>query len=749
MFKTLSRTAKVLVVLASVLLVLTLALVLFVSPICKYLIEKYSVQYTGRQIRMDKLNINIFTGNVVFRGLTIQEAQGKEVFVQVDRLGLNFTLYKLWAGQYELTEVLAEKPLVYVRQKGDHFNYDDLMARFLGEDSTAAPTPSAPVKYWVRNIHAVAGQLVYTNNKPLNTITLQQIDFKLPLVAWNDSLYHMEAAGKLLTGGGLRGKLRLNANSLAYQLGLQAEGLNLVLLSPYLRDYLKVKSLEGLVDAQLQLTGNFNAPTALAASGQIKAHRFALVDPTGELLSAIDETTVLVDTLNTAKNLYRFDRIALEHPFVRVSMYDKGFNYERIMTTPLQASGDTSSLVYSNVFLMLSAYVQDIVKMYDMNNYRVERFEVDRGQCIFTDYTHGEKFRYALDDLKMEADKLSSSNAFLQFGVKARLNTSGKLQGVLKVNPRDYRDIIIDASVRELQITDFNPYSKYYVATPFLKGTITYVNQTTVIGGKLDSKNVLDVQQIKTGKKVKNSTAMNLPVPLAVSLLKDVKGNIHLDIPVKGSLDDPKFKWGKVVWEVVKNLIVKAVTAPFRLLANLFGGKEEEYKEIPFNYVQVSVGPDQQKILDRLAKPLLSNPEMKLELVQVTNLSDEAEATAVFLAKRQYLNLPESMPRPLARQKADSVQNNDPLFLAFLLKQPGVVPGLQSTEEKCVQLVGQARLQPLVQQYMRERNENVQQYLLTQKQVPADRLLIRNAPADNQLQKSAPPKFVVNIAQKE
>ncbi|TAF51293.1 MAG: DUF748 domain-containing protein, partial [Sphingobacteriia bacterium] len=441
MFKTLSRTAKILVLLAATLVVVLLAVVLFVSPISKYLIEKYSVQYTGRQIRMDKLNINLFTGNVVFRQLTVQEAKSKEVFVQIDRLSVNLAVYKLWAGQYDITALSAENPLVNLHQKGEHFNYDDLMERFLGEDSATA-APSDPVKYWVRNIQVRNAQLVYTNNKPVNTITLQQVQFNMPLVAWNDSVYRMEAAGKLLTGGDLRGRLSVNANTLAYQLGMQAKGINLVMLSPYLRDYLKVKSLEGLVDADLQLTGNFNAPTDLAASGEVKAHRFAIVDQTNELLTAVEETTVLIDTLNTVKNLYRFDRIALERPFVRVSMYDKGFNYERIMTTPLQASGDTSSLVYSNVFLMMSAYIQDIVKMYDMNNYRVERFVVKRGQCIFTDFTHGEKFRYVLDSLHMEADKLSSSNAFLQFGVKARLNTSGKMQGILKVNPRDYRDIV-------------------------------------------------------------------------------------------------------------------------------------------------------------------------------------------------------------------------------------------------------------------------------------------------------------------
>ena len=67
-------------------------------------------------------------------------------------------------------------------------------------------------------------------------------------------------------------------------------------------------------------------------------------------------------------------------------------------------------------------------------------------------------------------------------------------------------------------------------------------------------------------------TATSLPVKLAVALLKDRNGEIHLDIPVTGSIDDPQFSIWSIIWQIIGNLITKAVTSPFALLGSMFGG---------------------------------------------------------------------------------------------------------------------------------------------------------------------------------
>ena len=742
------KSLKITVILSSILLGLVLMIIIFISPISKYLIEKYSEEYTGRKITMEGLRINIFNGSMTAKGFTVFEAKSAKPFFKTDVLDVNIAVYKLWAGQYDITSVELLNPYVQVIQKGDKFNYTDLMNRFFADDTTKK-VDTKPVKYWARNIQVNNATILYTNTKPLTHIKLIKGAVQIPLIAWDDPIYKIQTVFELSTGGRNKALLHFNANTYDYKAKIDVDQLNIDFLYPYLKDYMKVKSLKGLINTNLWLSGNANQPTAIALSGSIKANDFAIVDATNELLTSIDKTNVLIDTINTAKNRYNFRSISMDHPFFRLSMYDKGFNYERIMTTPLAISGDTASTIYSNVFLMMSGYIQEIVREYDVNNYQINQFKITRGQCIFTDFTHGDKFRYVLDSMVLSSNRLSSANPFLLFTVKSRLNTSGKMSGTLKVDPKHYQDIIIDASIKDLLITDFNPYSKYYVATPFLNGTISYENQTTVIGGKLDSKNILDVRQIKTGKKVKNSTAMNLPVGLAVSLLKDVKGNIHLDIPVKGSLNDPKFKWGRVIWGVLKNLVIKAATAPFRLLANLFGGKEEDFKEMQFEYTQTDIMPNQQTVLDRLAKIAIEKPEIKIELTQVTNILDETEAIAVYQMKQKYLGISNAIPAQELKRRTDSISNNDSLFVKYLVSKLPNAQGLQSTEEKSVQLIGREKITPEVHALMDKRNAAVMQYLVNQKKVPSTSITISNTKELNQLQKSAPPKYVINVASNE
>ena len=83
------------------------------------------------------------------------------------------------------------------------------------------------------------------------------------------------------------------------------------------------------------------------------------------------------------------------------------------------------------------------------------------------------------------------------------------------------------------------------------------------------------IDQLEFGAATESKQAVPLPVKLAAALLKDRNGVISLDLPVSGSIDDPTFKIGPIIWKLVVGLITKIVTAPFALLGSLFGGGEQ------------------------------------------------------------------------------------------------------------------------------------------------------------------------------
>ena len=143
--------------------------------------------------------------------------------------------------------------------------------------------------------------------------------------------------------------------------------------------------------------------------------------------------------------------------------------------------------------------------------------------------------------------------------------------------------------------------------------------------GQLTASNRIVLNQLVFGEKVEGSTA-NLPVKLAVALLADQHGVIDLDLPVSGSINDPEFSLGGVIWKVITNLIVKAVTAPFKLLASAFGGGDEELSRVEFAPGSAALDPAAQASLDKVAKALVDRPALSLTVTGESRLESERDA---------------------------------------------------------------------------------------------------------------------------
>ena len=132
----------------------------------------------------------------------------------------------------------------------------------------------------------------------------------------------------------------------------------------------------------------------------------------------------------------------------------------------------------------------------------------------------------------------------------------------------------VTMSFKDIDLTIANPYSGRFIGYRIDKGKLSFDVTYLVEDRKLDAKQHIVVDQLELGDRVDSPDAMHLPIKLAVSLLKDKDGVIDLDLPMTGSLDDPKFRIGPIIWKIFVNLIVKAATAPFALLGHLFGGGE-------------------------------------------------------------------------------------------------------------------------------------------------------------------------------
>ncbi|WP_168224804.1 DUF748 domain-containing protein [Rhodoferax aquaticus] len=212
--------------------------------------------------------------------------------------------------------------------------------------------------------------------------------------------------------------------------------------------------------------------------------------------------------------------------------------------------------------------------------------------------------------------------------VRGRAEGTASLAITGKVNPLA-KPLALDIKgrVRDLELPPLSPYAIKYAGYGIERGKLSVdVSYTVQPDGQLTANNNIVLNQLVFGDKV-DGAPNSLPVKLAVALLADRHGVIDIDLPISGSLNDPQFKLGAVVWKVITNLVVKAVTSPFTLLSKAFGGGAgDELSAVPFAPGSAELGAQAKEGLDKVAKALVDRPSLAINVVGLANLEAEREA---------------------------------------------------------------------------------------------------------------------------
>jgi hypothetical protein len=197
-----------------------------------------------------------------------------------------------------------------------------------------------------------------------------------------------------------------------------------------------------------------------------------------------------------------------------------------------------------------------------------------------------------------------------------------------------YTDVTM--SFKDVDLTIINPYSGHFVGYKINKGKLSVDVTYKVDNRKLDAKQHFVVDQLELGDRVDSPDAIHAPFKLAVALLKDRNGVIDLDLPMNGSLDDPKFRIGPIIWKAFVNIIVKAATAPFALLGRVFGGGEH-VNEIEFGAGSAELSPPAKEQLASIAKALQARPVLKLDVPIAYSKSVDAPQMAARQLREELL----------------------------------------------------------------------------------------------------------------
>lgn len=248
------------------------------------------------------------------------------------------------------------------------------------------------------------------------------------------------------------------------------------------------------------------------------------------------------------------------------------------------------------------------------------------GKVDFTDRFVRPNYSAALTELNGRLGAFSSSSREMAtLDLRGRAAGTALLEIAGSLNPTAQPLALdIQAKATDLELAPFSPYAGRYAGYAIERGKLSMdVAYKIDADGKLEARNQVILNQLTFGDKVESPDATKLPVLLAVALLKDRNGVIDINLPISGSINDPQFSVFGIVLKIIGNLLVKALTAPFSLLA---GGGSDDLSYIAFEPGTARMASSGGGVIDKVAKALTDRPALKMTVTGASDPQSERDA---------------------------------------------------------------------------------------------------------------------------
>lgn len=530
--------------------------------------------------------------------------------------------------------------------------------------STSAAAPAAVDSAVASAVTSAAT----TTSIPVWKINLSSLDFKDSAVSFNDKSMSPEVKLKLAafnlhaeklssdmsqpvkmtlqTNIGKKSKLSLDATASSQlkniSMNLDGQGLPVSALFPYVSPYVNAALTRGRVDikGKLNLNNVLDSNRQINYEGMLALNDFHLLE-NGAEEDFLEWKNIAMDGISAQiggdKQLVTLKKLALNDFYARAILSAKGkLNIQTILsstkkadaeeaeaaataTSPVAQADDAAAKAVTSKTATTNIVTVPLPAKPEKNNpvvIRIAQTTLKGGNINFTDNFVKPNYTANLTGVAGTIGAIASDNpqpATIELTGKvdddAPLVISGSLNPLASPMFMD-----VKASANGLELTRLTPYAAKYAGYVIEKGKLSMQVSYRIENQQLQAENDVRLDQLTFGERVDSPTATKLPVMLAVALLRDNQGRIAINLPITGSLSDPQFSVGGIIFKVFMNVITKAVTSPFALLGSMFGGGEElAYTE--FLPGQTSLTPAATAKLDSLAKALKNRSALKLDII--------------------------------------------------------------------------------------------------------------------------------------
>jgi uncharacterized protein involved in outer membrane biogenesis len=518
----------------------------------------------------------------------------------------------------------------------------------------AAPEPAAKAwTYRIKSLDVERSTLAYEDRTTSQPVAVQASDIRAKLSDISNAAdakpqLSIEAAigkdGRL----SLSGPFALAPFNAKWEIA--AKALPLAPWQPYWTDALDVAVSRGAVSLQgaLDIATSATTPADIRYRGDVTVADFASADG------------------NSKRDLLRWKQLRLQKTALRI--------------TPLELRIGSATL--SDFYSRLIVRPDGRLNVQQLLAHKQSAETAHTPQSAAPASAPAPKPRIEIGDVTLRNGQLNFSDFFIKPNYSARITSLGGTVSALtperpgrldlhgeineaapvtiqgEINPLAPTLFLdINAKARDVNLPPLSPYSVHYVGYPIERGKLSMDVHYHVEGGELSAENRLTLNQLVFGEQPAGTPTSNLPVHLAVSLLKDRNGVIDLNVPISGSLNDPQFSIGGVIVKAFVNLLWKAVTAPFAALGAIFGGGGETLSYVEFAPGSAQLDEAAVQKLGDLAQALRERTNLNLDIAgRVDPATDEEGIKARTLLRRMKAQKRSDLGEDSAARPLDEIE---------------------------------------------------------------------------------------------
>ncbi len=495
------------------------------------------------------------------------------------------------------------------------------------------PEPTAPSKPWqvlVKDVQLRDYKVHLADRSAKPEVTLDVTPLNVDLQNF-DSLNGSPFNLRLDTGLGKQGKISadgvVNLAPVTAQLNVKTQDIDLRVAQSYINPFIRLELRSGMLGSDLKVNLKSTDPLALSVTGRAQIDQLHTLD-TLKTRDFLKWQQVVVEGLNYQHgDSLSIDRVNLFQPYARFMINDdRTTNIDDLLIPqPADSGAKTAAAKPASNDKPLGIHIGGIA--------------INDGSANFADFSLTPNFATAVQQLNGQIGTIDSRQAKpASVDIKGKVDRYAPVTIKGAVNPFDpMASLDIATSFKRVELTTLTPYSGKFAGYRIRKGRLNLDLHYLITKGQLKAENKVVVEQLQLGEKVDSPDAVSLPLKLAIALLKDVDGKISIELPVTGDLNNPQFSVMPIVWQTLRNLIVKAAAAPFKLIGGLVsGGGSEDLGTVSFAPGSSDLTKDAEAALVKLSQALKERPALRLEIEGTAAKSSDGPLLAEQRLEREY-----------------------------------------------------------------------------------------------------------------